>query len=469
MRRLFVILIACVFMFSDLTIAASALNDEEFEKIPYVISDTVDYDEVNPQISGKENRYFYKYDIGKPIYSAYSTLDDCQKKIYNSVVNAPIGTLTVTINFAKNEFMYSNFNGNYLGDVMNAICLDNPGIFYYGGYSISNGYLYSGGTSISKMDYTITLSNTSTYTSSNIAGYYESLISGMKSISVDLSNRYNFVKSVHDYLCNNVYYPDTNSSDYIGNAHDAYGAIVEKRAVCQGYSDAFKLICDYYKIPSVCLTGTGNGGAHMWNAVQMDDGNWYLLDLTWDDRESSGIFYDFFLVGLNTVDTYFGGNAFSVSHISDGAPNLPVLPYSNVKYSQTQHNTEFGATYNSLAKKDGRYLIRSPFDVEYSNTYYNGMYVEIENPVTNTDFSVPSGTGGNSEVWTLVLLGDCDGDGLADVSDFSEAVNRVMANSDIGDAYDMAADMNCDGYLDVIDLAMLSVVANELDTEIVIQ
>ena len=174
-------------------------------------------------------------------------------------------------------------------------------------------------------------------------------------------------------------------------------------------------------------------------------------------------------MGLSTVDTYFGGNAFSVSHISDGAPYLPVLPYSNVKYSQTQHNTEFGATYNSLAKKDGRYLIRSPFDVEYSNTYYNGMYVEIENPVTNTDFSVPSGTGGNSEVRTLVLLGDCDGDGLADVSDFSEAVNRVMANSDIGDAYDMAADMNSDGYLDVIDLAMLSVVANELDTEIVIQ
>lgn len=469
MRRLFVILIACVFMFSDLTLAVSALNDEEFEKIPYVISDTVDYDEVNPQISGKENRYFYKYDIGKPIYSAYSTLDDCQKKIYNSVVNAPIGTLTVTINFAKNEFMYSNFNGTYLGEVMNAICLDNPGIFYYSGYSASNVYLYSDRTSISKMDYTITLNSKSTYTSSNIAGYYERLISGMKSISVDLSNRYNFVKSVHDYLCNSVYYPDTNSSDYVGNAHDAYGAIVEKRAVCQGYSDAFKLICDYYKIPSVCLTGTGNGGAHMWNAVQMDDGKWYLLDLTWDDQGSRGTFYDFFLVGLNTVDTYFGGNAFSVSHISDGAPYLPVLPYSNVKYSQTQHNTEFGATYNSLAKKDGRYLIRSPFDVEYSNTYYNGMYVEIENPVTNTVFSVPSGTGGNSEVWTLVLLGDCDGDGLADVSDFSEAVNRVMANSDIGDAYDMAADMNCDGYLDVIDLAMLSVVANELDTEIVIQ
>lgn len=469
MKRFFVIVIVCVFIFSNFTIAVCAVNDEEFEKIPYVISDTVDYDEIHPQISGEVNRYFYKSDMGKPIYSAYSLLDDCQKKIYNSVVSAPIGTLTVTINFAKNEFLYSNFNSTYLGDVMNAICLDNPGIFYYNGYSISNGYLYSGGTSISKMDYTITLKSSSTYTSENISGYYEKLISGMKNITVDLSNRYNFVKSVHDYLCNSIYYPDLNSSDYVGNAHDAYGAIVEKRAVCQGYSEAFKLICDYYKIPSVCLTGTANGGGHMWNAVQMDDGNWYLLDMTWDDQESSGTFYDFFLVGLNTVDTYFGKEAFSVSHISDGAPNLPVLPYSNVKYSQTQHNTAFAATYNSLPKEDGRYLIRSPFDVADSNIYYNGMYVEIENAVTNSDFTVPSGTGGNPEVWTLVLLGDCDGDGLADVSDFSVAVNKVMANSDISDAYDMATDINCDGYLDVIDLAMLSLVVNELDTEIIIE
>ncbi|MGN1315482.1 MAG: transglutaminase domain-containing protein [Acutalibacteraceae bacterium] len=469
MKRFFVIIIACVFLFSDLTIAVSAENDEEFEKIPYVISDSIDYDKVYPQISGEVSTYYYKNELGKPIYSSYSLLDDCQKKIYNSVVDAPIGTLTITITFDKNEFLYSNFNSTYLTAVMNAVCLDNPGLFYYSGYTISNGYLYSGGTSISKMDYTITLNSASTYTSANIAGYYEDLISDMQNITVDLSNRYNFVKSVHDYLCNNIYYPDLNSSDYVGNAHDAYGAIVEKRAVCQGYSEAFKLICDYYKIPAVCLTGTANGGGHMWNAVQMDDGNWYLLDMTWDDQGSSGTFYDFFLVGLDTVDTYFGKNAFSVSHVSDGNSYLPVLPYSSVKYSQTQHNTAFAATYNSLAKNDGRYLIRSPFDVTDSNIYYNGIYVELENPVTNSDFTVPSGTGGNSEVWTLVLLGDCDGDGLADVSDFSVAVNTVMANSDISDAYDMAADINCDGYLDVIDLAMLSLVANELDTEIIIE
>lgn len=49
--------------------------------------------------------------------------------------------------------------------------------------------------------------------------------------------------------------------------------------VCQGYSYAFKMICDELGIP--CTVGSGDG--HMWNYVQTEDGNWYAIDATWND------------------------------------------------------------------------------------------------------------------------------------------------------------------------------------------
>lgn len=43
------------------------------------------------------------------------------------------------------------------------------------------------------------------------------------------------------------------------------------------------MLCDEAGIPCALISGKGNGGAHMWNAVQMDDGKWYAVDVTWDD------------------------------------------------------------------------------------------------------------------------------------------------------------------------------------------
>lgn len=53
--------------------------------------------------------------------------------------------------------------------------------------------------------------------------------------------------------------------------------------VCEGYAKAFQLLCHEIKVPCVTISGSG----HMWNAVQMEDGNWYFVDVTWDDALDS--------------------------------------------------------------------------------------------------------------------------------------------------------------------------------------
>lgn len=76
--------------------------------------------------------------------------------------------------------------------------------------------------------------------------------------------------------------------EVIANEQNAYGALVDGRAVCEGYSRAFQLLCSEMGITCVSVNGTAEDesddgdGNHIWNAVQLD-GSWYYVDVTWND------------------------------------------------------------------------------------------------------------------------------------------------------------------------------------------
>lgn len=85
---------------------------------------------------------------------------------------------------------------------------------------------------------------------------------------------------IHDALCERCVYGDGPLSA------TAYGALVEGRAVCEGYALAAKLLFDLLGLESVTVRGSGvrdgRTELHMWNAVRLDSG-WYYVDCTWDD------------------------------------------------------------------------------------------------------------------------------------------------------------------------------------------
>lgn len=464
MKKVFSLFLCLCVIFNMLYLTAYAAEEKVVTE--FCESGYIDYSQSSDMNSGYASLFYYKNVSGKQIYSAYSLLSDLEKNFYDSVVNLPVGSLSFTIDYSpaltKTEYESIDFT-----KIMYAICLDHPEIFYYNGYSSGRSYYPSTGE-VTKIIYNIVpkrhgQTNADIYTISNIPSYSQALKSAFSSVQVDTSNRYNFVKSVHDYLCNSVTYVN----DY-ASCHDVYGALVNKEAVCQGYAEAMKMFCNYYKVPCVCITGTGNGGAHMWNAVQMDDGKWYLLDITWDDQDSYGIFTDFFLVGLNTKDTFFGGNAFQQSHVSDGSVYLPALDYSTEAYTEKNRETAFKATYNSITK-EGNYLIRSYFDADDTLVYYNGMYVEAENLTTDDKFSVPNNDNLTNEDWTMVLIGDCNGDGSCNALDYSDAVNKVLSDAEVVTAGDMAVDADCDGYLDAIDISIIERAVSGSNTNIIIE
>lgn len=110
---------------------------------------------------------------------------------------------------------------------------------------------------------------------------------------------YQKVLLIHDYLVDSCRY-DTADLDVMDwENHIAYGALVEGSCVCQGYAEAARLLMDAAGVESVCVTGTAGGEDHMWNAVQLD-GQWYMMDPTWDDpitSDGSDVkLYDYFLI-----------------------------------------------------------------------------------------------------------------------------------------------------------------------------
>lgn len=185
---------------------------------------------------------------------------------------------------------------------------------------------------------------------------------------------YEKVKFIHDYICQRVTYKNGKHS------HSAYGSLIEKQAVCEGYAEAFALLCQKNGIDCILITGEADNGRekeyHMWNYVRMDDGKWYAVDVTWDDAGNK-IRYTNFLVGSNTIAdnnkkfsvshtaaldvSYDGKFMFNLPKLSENAysVNNPSLSVKGASYS-VKNKTFFGNQLDDYQKVFYNALVKSP-------------------------------------------------------------------------------------------------------------
>lgn len=91
------------------------------------------------------------------------------------------------------------------------------------------------------------------------------------------ASAYGLECAVHDLLCSSIEY-DTNHKLKL----TSYAALVEGRAVCEGYARATQLLLQKLSIPCILVNGIADGQGHMWNMVKLGN-DWYHLDTTWDD------------------------------------------------------------------------------------------------------------------------------------------------------------------------------------------
>ncbi len=168
----------------------------------------------------------------------------------------------------------------------NAFFRDNPQFFYvrhiYGmkGYSLQESTYYN----------TLIL----TYTNNaderrkaeqELEATVENLLMGRP----DTEDEYATELFLHDQLAKWCTYDHAAAETTYENAplaYTAYGALVSRTAVCEGYARALQLLLDRCGISSILVTGQAkeNNEHHMWNLVHINGEN-YFVDSTWNDNE----------------------------------------------------------------------------------------------------------------------------------------------------------------------------------------
>lgn len=131
------------------------------------------------------------------------------------------------------------------------------------------------------------------------------------------------IKKIHDYIINNTTYDVEYKKNKDKFTFNAYGALVNHLATCNGYTDLMAIILSKLGINNYKIaynpSGDTNDDGHVWNAVNID-GKWLHLDLTWDDPVGDGhdyLYHKYFLVTTDEMNEADSGNVQVTEHNYD--------------------------------------------------------------------------------------------------------------------------------------------------------
>ena len=288
------------------------------------------------------DRVFYGYtDIAtfsNPDYGYQSLTTEGEKEIYNSlkpiiaqIASGKRASTAIELQ-TTNEWVYSDKS---FRKIHKALLSDLPYDLYW--YDKTEGIYVRYDTSSYKnfiFSFTVsadyagsgeyTVDTAKTGAASNAAANAKEIVDNYAKLS-DYSKLYGYLTTIcdlveydHDAVKNDRDYGDPWQIIY------AFDNDPSTNIVCEGYSKAFKYLCDLstFKNTSIsCAIATGNaGGPHMWNIVSIDDVS-YTADLTNCDSGSFGYPSYIFLKGMKnptaTGFTAVGINGKSLKYTYD--------------------------------------------------------------------------------------------------------------------------------------------------------
>ena len=222
------------------------------------------------------------------------------------------------------------------------------------------------------------------------------------------ASAYELEMYVHDYIIDNCEYDEeaAESKERIAHEGTAYGAIVEKKAVCSGYAMAFQLLCKKLGVDCVSVLGQGDNEYHQWNCVKLDD-SWYQVDVTWDDDDENGDLcrYDYFNLTDSQmyIDHTVGAYYAEVEDLYEEVYNYYIPECTSETYNYYNYScltitdiynsddiVEYIAKSAQDSKKYAEFLIDENLDYSdtvYTLTYDGYLYEWIEKANQLNDYS----------------------------------------------------------------------------------
>lgn len=136
-------------------------------------------------------------------------------------------------------------------------------------------------------------------------------------------SQFQVVKNLHDWICNNIAYDA--EMFFSGNIQnqDYVSVLKAKKAVCAGYSNLFKEMCELAGLEANVIHGYSKGFGyngkvsevpdHDWNSVRIGN-KWYLVDSTWDAGILEG---KMFIKQYSTEYLFLESSAFMFTHLPE--------------------------------------------------------------------------------------------------------------------------------------------------------
>lgn len=134
---------------------------------------------------------------------------------------------------------------------------------------------------------TVTLNFTYRTTAQQEADMDVAVAALLEELDLERAGDYKKISVIYDYICDTVEYDDIGF--LVGNniCYTAYGALVGRAAVCQGYASLFYRLALEVGVDARILSGTSRNRSHAWNIVSLD-GLYYNVDATWDAPLAQG-------------------------------------------------------------------------------------------------------------------------------------------------------------------------------------
>ena len=199
----------------------------------------------------------------------YDRLSEKDKIIYKAIYDGIMQYKTSV------EVPGIDLNENKVGWIYHCVLWDNPFIFSVGEYAMWHAL-----TSDNRIKMTVLCDSQS---EKKYRSELESVVNKILS-NPKLSKMSDFQKEVfvHDFVINNVEYDKTLGDNGARiEPYTAYGALVQRKAVCEGIAKATKLLLNLLDVKCIVVSGEFEGQGHAWNIVKIDD--WaYNLDVTMD-------------------------------------------------------------------------------------------------------------------------------------------------------------------------------------------
>ncbi len=197
---------------------------------------------------------------------------------------------------------------------------------------------------------------------------------------------------IHDAIVNATTYYTENDMKDMPRFCTAVGALIDGKANCQGYTDAF------YMLGTMCGLKVGKCGgnavdkngksssadtAHIWNTVELD-GWTYFVDVTWDDEAvlstSTGDAYTTYIYFNVPSDIIKSTHTYKDWYV-DG--NIAKVPDINYFYSCSEYDGSHFGMYISTG--DGALYYAAEQAINYNNTVsyimipYDEQFTDADN------------------------------------------------------------------------------------------